>query len=117
MSPQPKSRTVVNPLSSSARSTGNAFNVLVMLESSAISSPTGGASVTWVWQSMKPGVTVWPGRSTTRVSGGAWIVSATRSTRPSTTNTCCGCGCAEVPSHTFAPVIRVDDMIVTFQKR
>src|ERR1700722_792768 len=115
MSPQPKSRTVVNPFISSARSTGKDFNVFVMLESRAISSPTGGASVTWVWQSMKPGVNVCPGRSPTRVSGGASIASATRWIRPSTTSTWRGAECAEIPSHTVAPVISVADIVVAFR--
>ena len=69
MSPQPKSRTVVNPFISRARSTGKDFNVFAMLESRAISNPTGGASVTWVWQSIKPGVSVWPCRSTSGSDG------------------------------------------------
>src|SRR3984957_8541132 len=115
ISPQPKSRTVVNPFISRARSTGSDFNVFAMLESRAISSPTGGASVTWVWQSMKPGVSVCPDRSTTRVSGGASIVSATRWIRSSTTSTWRGVDCAEIPSQTVAPVISVAGIVVTFR--
>jgi hypothetical protein len=65
-------------LFSRALNTGSDFNVFAVLESRASISPTGGASVTWVWQSMKPGVTVCPARSTTRASSGVSIVSATR---------------------------------------
>src|SRR6201999_226356 len=115
MSAQPKSRTVVNPFISSARSTGKDFNVFATLESSAISSPTGGASVTWVWQSMKPGVNVCPRRSTTRASGGVSIASAMRWMRPSTTSTWRGADCAEIPSQTVAPVISVAGIVVTFR--
>src|ERR1700734_483201 len=115
MSPQPKSRTVVNPFISRARSTGNDFNVFAMLESRAISNPTGGASVRGVGQSMKPGVSVCPGRSTSCVSGGASIASATRWMRPSTTSTWRGAHCAEIPSQTVAPVISVAGIVVTFR--
>src|SRR3984957_6314117 len=115
MSPQPKSRTVVNPFISRARNTGNDFNVFAVLESRAIISPTGGASVTWVWQSMKPGVSVCPVRSTIRASGGPPIPSPMLWMRPSTTSTCRGVDFAEIPSHTVAPVISVAGIVVTFR--
>src|ERR1700727_1936309 len=65
---------------------------------------------------MKPGVSVCPERSTTRVSGGASIASATRWMRPSTTSTWRGADCAEIPSQTVAPVISVAGIVVTFRR-
>src|SRR5271156_3341101 len=41
------------------------------------------------------------------------MASASLWMRPSTTSTCRGAACTEIPSHTFAPVINVAAIVVT----